>query len=175
MTIIQIVKSSNLGMTVVMFVTVPIMRTPGVKKALILTNEKLRRSSQVKTQVTRYAYNDYMVHHYAFVMKVAAEQETERPSLCHRLEGENSLNRTKPQRRNKTAKNRATKPRRADLPRKAAKKNASLSTDFTTTHNAGGITDSTISIRIDADSGTLVEADFGYRPKPTRLELEGAC
>ena len=34
---------------------VPIMRTPGVKKALTTTNEKLRRSSQAKTQVTRYA------------------------------------------------------------------------------------------------------------------------
>ena len=31
------------------------------------------------------------------------------------------------------------------------------------------------STRVDADSGTRVEADFGYRPKPTRLELEGAC
>ena len=29
--------------------------------------------------------------------------------------------------------------------------------------------------RVDADSGTRVEADFGYRPKLTRLELEGAC
>ena len=33
---------------------VPIMRTPRVKKALKTTNEKLRRSSQAKTQVTRY-------------------------------------------------------------------------------------------------------------------------
>ena len=30
-------------------------------------------------------------------------------------------------------------------------------------------------IRVDANSGTRVEADFGYHPKPTRLELEGAC
>ena len=29
--------------------------------------------------------------------------------------------------------------------------------------------------RVDADSGTRVEADFGYRPKLTRLELEEAC
>ena len=78
---------------------VPIMQTPRVKKAFISTNEKLRHSSQVKTQVTRYAYNDYMVHHYAFAMKVATEQEPERPSLRHKLEGENSLNRANPQRK----------------------------------------------------------------------------
>ena len=48
---------------------VPIMRTPGVKKALTSTNEKLRCS------VTRFAYNEFMAHHYAFVMKEAAEQE----------------------------------------------------------------------------------------------------
>ena len=80
---------------------VPIMWTPGVKKALTSTNEKLCRSSQVKTQVTRYAYNDYMVHHYAFAMKVAAEQEPERLSLRHRLKGDNSLNRAKDTVRNR--------------------------------------------------------------------------
>ena len=82
---------------------VPIMRTPGVKKALTSTNEKLRRSSRAKTQVTRYAYNEYMAHHYALAMKVVAEQEPEDPSLRHRLEGEN-----------KAAENRATKPRRRE-------------------------------------------------------------
>ena len=71
------------------------MQTPGVKKALISTNEKLRRSSQVKTHVTRYAYKEYMVHHYAFAMKVEADQELERPSLRHRLEGEKWPNRGK--------------------------------------------------------------------------------
>ena len=30
-----------------------------------------------------------MAHHYAFAMKVAAEQEPKRPSLRHKLEGEN--------------------------------------------------------------------------------------
>ena len=30
-------------------------------------------------------------------------------------------------------------------------------------------------MRVDADSGTRVEADLGYRLKPIRLELEGAC
>ena len=50
---------------------VHIMRTPGVKKALTSANQKLRRSSRAKTQVTRYAYNEYMAHHYAFAMRVA--------------------------------------------------------------------------------------------------------
>ena len=68
--------------------SLPIMRTPGVKKALTSANEKLHRSSRAKNPVTRYAYNEYMAHHYAFMMKVAAEQEPESPSLRHRLEGE---------------------------------------------------------------------------------------
>ena len=72
---------------------VPIMRTPGVKKALTSTNKKLRLSSQEKTEVNRSTYNEYMAHHYAFAMKVVAEQEPERPSLYHRLEGENRPNR----------------------------------------------------------------------------------
>ena len=63
---------------------VPIMWTPGVKKAL---------TSRAKTEVSHYAYNEYMAHHYAFAMKVAVEQEPERPSLRHKLEGENRLNR----------------------------------------------------------------------------------
>ena len=74
------------------------MHTPGVKKALTSTNEKLHRSSRAKTQVTRYAYNEYVAHHYAFAMKVAAEQEPERPSLRHKLEGENRPNSAKPRR-----------------------------------------------------------------------------
>ena len=68
---------------------VPIMRTPGVKKAVTLTDEKLRRSSRAKTQITRYAYHEFMAHHYAFAMKLVAGQEPESPSLRHRLEGEN--------------------------------------------------------------------------------------
>ena len=101
---------------------VPIMRTPGVKKARTSPNEKLRRSSQAKTQVTRYVYNEYMAHHYALAMKVVAEQEPEIPSLHHRLEGENSPNHAKPQR---AAQQGREEPRRANLPRKAAKKAAS--------------------------------------------------
>ena len=92
---------------------VPIMWTPGVKKALTPTNKKLRRSSQAKTQVTQYAYNDYMAHHYAFAMKVAAKLQPEKTSLCHRLEGENRSNYTNPKPRNKATKRRTTKPRRA--------------------------------------------------------------
>ena len=83
------------------------MWTPGVKKAL---------TSRAKTEVSHYAYNEYMAHHYAFAMKAAAEQEPESPSLRHRLEGEKRPNRTKLRRRkgheeprNKAAKNRATK------------------------------------------------------------------
>ena len=163
------------------------MRTPGVKKALTTTNEKLRRSSQVKTQVTRYAYNDYMVHHYAFAMKVAAEQEPERPSLRHRLEGENRPNRRKEireesRRRNKAMKNHAQsreeprnqaaqqsharKPRRAALQaaksreEKPRRKDASRSTDFATTHNTSWNTDSAMSIRIDASrSGPRIPSE----------------
>ena len=67
---------------------VPIMQTPRVKKALISENEKLCRSSRAKNPATRYAYNEYMVHHYAFTIKVAVEQEPESPSLHQRLEGE---------------------------------------------------------------------------------------
>ena len=131
------------------------MRTPEVKKAFTTTKEKLRRSSQAKTQVTRYAYNDYMVHQYAFTMRVAAKQEPERPSLHHKLEGENRPNRNSPNRR-KEIREDATKPRRtaqqrrkeprnkaAQEPRKPTKKDASRSTDFATTHNASWSTDST--------------------------------
>ena len=42
-----------------------------------LTNESLRRLSREKTPVTRFDYNECMAHHYAFMMKVAAEQEPE--------------------------------------------------------------------------------------------------
>ena len=41
------------------------------KKALISTNEKLRRSTREKNPVSRFGYNDYMAYHYAFMMKVA--------------------------------------------------------------------------------------------------------
>ena len=51
---------------------VPIMQTPGVKKAFSSANEKLRRS-RVKNPVTRFGYchyNEYMAHHYAFMLRI---------------------------------------------------------------------------------------------------------
>ena len=86
---------------------VPMIRTPGVKKALTSANEKLRRSSQAKNPVTRYAYIEYMAHHYAFTMKVVAEQEPKRPSLRHRLEGEKKPNYTIRGKEGRTTQNRA--------------------------------------------------------------------
>ena len=95
-------------------------------------------------------------------MKVVAEQEPERPSLRHRLEGENKPNRSRPncgkeireepRRCNKAVKNHATKPRRAaqqSRARKPRRKDASRSTDFATTHNTSWNTDSAMSMRID--------------------------
>ena len=184
------------------------MRTPGVKKALTTTNEKLRRSSQAKTQVTRYAYNDYMVHQYAFAMKVAAKQEPERPSLHHRLEGENRPNRNRPnrgkeireepRRRNKAVKNHATKPRRTaqpsrarkprnraaqwsreekprNKPRRAAKRSREEKTQAEARTSQLHTTQAGTRIPQCRYESMRVEADLGYHPKPTRLELEGAC
>ena len=51
---------------------VPIMRTPGVKKAITTANEKLCRSTQEKNLVSRSGYNNY----YAFIMKMAAVRDT---------------------------------------------------------------------------------------------------
>ena len=54
---------------------VPIMRTPGVKKAISTTNEKLHRSTHEKNPVSRFGYNDYMAYHYVFMIKKAADHE----------------------------------------------------------------------------------------------------
>ena len=54
--------------------------------------EKRRDNVRKVNQVTHYAYNEYMAHHYAYLMKLAVEQELERPSLHHRLEGEKRPN-----------------------------------------------------------------------------------
>ena len=56
---------------------VPMMRTPGVKKAIDTTNENLCHSTQEKNLISRFGYNDYMAQHYAFMMKVASAQEPE--------------------------------------------------------------------------------------------------
>ena len=44
-------------------------------KAIIPTNEKLHRSILQKNTVKRYEYNAYMVHHYAYMTKVAEVRE----------------------------------------------------------------------------------------------------
>ena len=67
---------------------IPIMQTPRVKKALTSANEKLRRSSRAKNPITRFSYNEYMAHHYAFTMKAMAEQEPRSTIFRHKLEGE---------------------------------------------------------------------------------------
>ena len=69
---------------------VPIMQTPIVKKGLTSANENLRRSSRARNPVTRYAYNEYIAHHYAFTMMVTTEQEPESPSLPLMLDGQES-------------------------------------------------------------------------------------
>ena len=56
---------------------VPVMRTPGVKKALGGTNEKLIRSTRENNVVIWFGYNDYMAYHYAFMVKVATVGEPE--------------------------------------------------------------------------------------------------
>ena len=185
---------------------VPIIRTPEAKKALISTNEKLCLSSHEKTQVTRYAYNEYMAHHYAFAMKVAAKQEPERPSLPHRLEGENRPNHNRPNRRkeireeprNQAVKSRAPKPRKeaaksraTELRRGAAQrrreeeppnedaKKAAQSREEKTQAEAQTSQLHTTQARTRIPQyrceSMRVEANLGYRPKPTQLELEGAC
>ena len=55
----------------------PIMRTPGVKKAISTVNKKLHRSTREKNPVSRFGYNNYMAYHYAFMIKVAADRELE--------------------------------------------------------------------------------------------------
>ena len=107
--------------------SVPIMCTPGVKKALTSTNEKLRRSSRAKTQVTRSAYNEYIAHHYAFTMKVVAEQEPERPSLRHKLEGEKRPNHANREKEGQTTQSNAKAANRAKSRRKP--KAARMSTE----------------------------------------------
>ena len=54
---------------------IPIMRTPGVKKAMEGMNEKLRRSTRTKNPVERLTYNSYMAHHYAYMAKVVQNVE----------------------------------------------------------------------------------------------------
>ena len=93
-----------------------------------MASEKLCRSSRAKNPITRYAYNEYMSHHYAFTMKVVVEQEPERPSLRHRLEGEKRTNRAKLRRAAQQSREKSRKPKamnephKGRIPRKAVKK-----------------------------------------------------
>ena len=54
---------------------IPSVKTPGVKKALEGMHSKLRRSSRVKNLVQRLMYNGYVAHHYAYMAKVAQDEE----------------------------------------------------------------------------------------------------
>ena len=49
---------------------IPIMHTPGVKKAMEVMNEKLCRSTHTKNPLERLIYDSYMAHHYAYMAKV---------------------------------------------------------------------------------------------------------
>ena len=59
---------------------VPLLRTPRVKKAIAMANEKLYRSTREKNMVSRFGYDDYRVYHYAFMMKVVIVREPENVS-----------------------------------------------------------------------------------------------
>ena len=56
---------------------VPIMQTLGLKKTLGAANEKFWCLSREKNVITWYGYNEFMAHHYTFMMKVVGEQEYE--------------------------------------------------------------------------------------------------
>ena len=55
----------------------PVEQTPGVKKAVKGPSQKLQRSSRMKNPVVRYGYNEYMAHHYAYMMKISEDREPE--------------------------------------------------------------------------------------------------
>ena len=62
-----------------------------------------------------------MAHHYAFTMKVAAEQEPESPSLRHKLEGEESNCSEKAEPRRVTERANHSKPRKGRTTQSHAK------------------------------------------------------
>ena len=49
---------------------IPVIRTPGVKKAMETMNAKLRRSTRLKNPVQRLSYDSYLAHHYAYMASV---------------------------------------------------------------------------------------------------------
>ena len=51
------------------------LRYDSPKRAMKSANEKLRRSSRHRNPTVRYGNNKYMVHHYAYMMKVASIRE----------------------------------------------------------------------------------------------------
>ena len=51
------------------------LRSDATKKALKSVNEKLRQSTHHKNPVIQYGYSEYMVHHYAYMSKVAKVHE----------------------------------------------------------------------------------------------------
>ena len=46
-----------------------------MKKAIVPTDGELRQSTREKNLISRYGYDEYMVYHYAFMMKVASVRE----------------------------------------------------------------------------------------------------
>jgi hypothetical protein len=55
----------------------PELQSIAAKRAMKSANEKLRCSSRHKNPVMRYRYNEYMAHHYAFMIKVTSVREPE--------------------------------------------------------------------------------------------------
>ena len=55
----------------------PVERTPGVQNALEGASQKLCRSNRMKNSGVCYDYNEYMAHHYAYMMEVSEDREPE--------------------------------------------------------------------------------------------------
>ena len=49
---------------------IPIMQTPGVKKAMEAINTKLHTSTWLKNPVQRLSYDSYLAHHYAYMASI---------------------------------------------------------------------------------------------------------
>ena len=52
-------------------------QSPRAEKASTSANERLRRSTRQKNPVVRFGYTEYMVHHYAYMTRVAEVRESE--------------------------------------------------------------------------------------------------
>ena len=53
------------------------MKSESAKRALKLANQKPCRSTRQKNLVMQYGYNEYMAHHYAYMIMVAEVHEPE--------------------------------------------------------------------------------------------------